>query len=205
MAYLKDEEVQIPTTEDNDAQPNQDFDDFHLDNDDFDCDNQNFDSDDLTEKPTEKQQQPPDSYEDLVLKRVSEYVAQSQDYIQSTELAKRVRIWHENLGPKLEEVEKRGDFDIHAYGTQILDKFPEGNRKTTIKFQDVISESSPEEVSRLFLSSLMLANTQNLEIECTGIYIKYFFVKSILLLENEKKKIRETTFYAYNISFSNSV
>ena len=106
-----------------------------MDNDDFDCDNQNFDSDDLTEKPTEKQQQP-DSYEDLVLKRVSEYVAQSQDYIQSTELAKRVRIWHENLGPKLEEVEKRGDFDIHAYGTQILDKFPEGNGKTTIKFQD---------------------------------------------------------------------
>ena len=176
-----------------------------MDNDDFDCDNQNFDSDDLTEKPTEKQQQPPDSYEDLDLKRVSEYVAQSQDYIQSTELAKRVRIWHENLGPKLEEVEKRGDFDIHAYGTQILDKFPEGNRKTTIKFQDVISASSPEEVSRLFLSSLMLANTQNLEIECTGIYIKYFFVKSILLLENEKKKIRETVFYAYNVSFSNSV
>ena len=94
-----------------------------------------------------------------------------------------------------------GDFDIHAYGTQILDKFPEGNRKTTIKFQDVISESSPEEVSRLFLSSLMLANTQNLEIECTGIYIKYFFVKSILLLENEKKKIRETAFYAYNVFF----
>ena len=108
----------------------------------------------------------------------------------------------------MEEVEKRGDFDIHAYGTQILDKFPEGNRKTTIKFQDVISASSPEEVSRLFLSSLMLANTQNLEIECTGIYIvyiNYFFVKSILLLENEKKKIREIAFYAYNVSFSNSV
>ena len=88
-----------------------------------------------------------------------------------------MRIWHENLAPKLEEVEKRGDFDIHAYGTQILDKFPDDNRKTTIKFQDVISASSPEEVPRLFLSTLMLANTQNLEIECSGID---FFVKSIL-------------------------
>ena len=146
------------------------------DNHDFDCDTPV--SDHLTEKPTEEKQQT-DSYEDLVLKRVSEYVAQSQDYIQSTELAKRVRIWHENLAPKLEEVEKRGDFDIHAYGTQILDKFPDDNRKTTIKFQDVISTSSPEEVSRLFLSSLMLANTQNLEIECTGICLD-FFVKSIL-------------------------
>ena len=144
------------------------------DNHDFDCDTPVPDSD-LTEKSTEKQQT--DSYEDLVLKRVSEYVAQSQDYIQSTELAKRVRIWHETLAPKLEEVEKRGDFDIHAYGTQILDKFPDDNRKTTIKFQDVISASSPEEVPRLFLSTLMLANTQNLEIECSGID---FFVKSIL-------------------------
>ena len=141
------------------------------DNHDFDCDTPV--SDHLTEKPTEEKQQT-DSYEDLVLKRVSEYVAQSQDYIQSTELAKRVRIWHENLAPKLEEVEKRGDFDIHAYGTQILDKFPDDNRKTTIKFQDVISTSSPEEVSRLFLSSLMLANTQNLEIECTGIMFGFF-------------------------------
>ena len=105
-----------------------------------------------------------DSYEDLVQQRVAEYVAQSQDYIQSTELAKRVRAWHDSLGPKLEAVEKRGDFDIHEYGSKILNTFPSDNRKTTIQFQDVIAGSTPEEVSRLFLSSLMLANTQNLEI-----------------------------------------
>ena len=51
------------------------------------------------------------------MKRVAAYVAQSQDYIQSTDLAKRVRIWHETLGPKLELVEQRGGFDIHEYGT----------------------------------------------------------------------------------------
>ena len=50
------------------------------------------------------------------MKRVAAYVAQSQDYIQSTDLAKRVRIWHETLGPKLELVEQRGGFDIHEYG-----------------------------------------------------------------------------------------
>ena len=120
------------------------------------------------EKEAKEDEKETERYEDLVLKRVSEYVAQSQDYIQSTELAKRVRAWHDALGPKLEAVEKRGDFDIHEYGTKILNKFPEGSRKTTIDFQDVIDGDTPEEVSRLFLSSLMLANAQNVEIQCTA-------------------------------------
>merc|ERR1712008_282509 len=62
------------------------------------------------------------------------YVAQSQDYIQSTDLAKRVRIWHETLGPKLELVEQRGGFDIHEYGTKVLSKFPRIFRKFTQNF-----------------------------------------------------------------------
>ena len=69
-----------------------------------------------------------DSYEELVMKRVAAYVAQSQDYIQSTDLAKRVRIWHEMLAPKLELVEQRGGFDIHEYGTKVLSKFPPDSR-----------------------------------------------------------------------------
>merc|ERR1712223_277495 len=87
-----------------------------------------------------------DSYEELVMKRVADYVAQSQDYIQSTELAKRVRIWHENLAPKLELVEKRAAFDVHAYGSKILSKFPQDSRKTTIDFCDIVGGNPPEEV-----------------------------------------------------------
>ena len=109
-----------------------------------------------------------DSYEELVMKRVADYVAQSQDYIQSTELAKRVRIWHENLAPKLELVERRAAFDVHAYGSKILSKFPQDSRKTTIDFCDIAGGNPPEEVSRLFLSSLMLANAQNVEIGCSA-------------------------------------
>jgi len=109
-----------------------------------------------------------DSYEELVMKRVAAYVAQSQDYIQSTDLAKRVRIWHETLGPKLELVEQRGGFDIHEYGTKVLSKFPKDSRKTTIDFCDIGEGNTPEEVSRLFLSSLMLANSQNVEIGCSA-------------------------------------
>ena len=102
------------------------------------------------------------------MKRVAAYVAQSQDYIQSTDLAKRVRIWHETLGPKLELVEQRGGFDIHEYGTKVLNKFPQDSRKTTIDFCDIGEGNTPEEVSRLFLSSLMLANSQNVEIGCSA-------------------------------------
>ena len=108
------------------------------------------------------------TYEELVMKRVADYVTQSQDYIQSTDLAKRVRIWHESLAPKLEAVEKRGDFDIHQYGSKILNNFPQDGRKTTVDFMQVAQGSTPEEVSRLFLSSLMLANAQNIDVQCSA-------------------------------------
>ena len=41
-----------------------------------------------------------DSYEQMVADRVSAYVTQAHDYIQSTELAKRVAKWHESIGPR---------------------------------------------------------------------------------------------------------
>ena len=105
-----------------------------------------------------------DSYEELVMKRVAAYVAQSQDYIESTDLAKRVAKWHDSIGPRLDAVEKRGNFDIHQYGSKILNYFPDGLAKTTIKFTDIARGKEREEVSRYFLSSLMLANTYNIEI-----------------------------------------
>ena len=105
------------------------------------------------------------------MKRVADYVAQSQDYIQSTDLAKRVRIWHESLAPKLEQVEKRGDFDIHDYGSRILNNFPKDGRKVTLEFSQIASGANgitAEEVSRLFLSSLMLANAENIDVQCSA-------------------------------------
>ena len=116
--------------------------------------------------PEEQSEQ--NTYEELVMKRVADYVAQSQEYIQSTDLAKRVRIWHESLAPKLEQVEKRGDFDIHDYGSRILNNFPKDGRKVTLDFSQIASGTTAEEVSRLFLSSLMLANAQNIDVQCSA-------------------------------------
>ncbi len=88
------------------------------------------------------------------MKRVAAYVAQSQDYIESTDLAKRVRRWHESIAHKLEDVERRGDFDVHDYGTKILDQFggigdsPPTNKKSSYNFRELVVGKSKEEASR---------------------------------------------------------
>uniref|UniRef100_A0A0K2VBG1 Condensin-2 complex subunit H2 n=1 Tax=Lepeophtheirus salmonis TaxID=72036 RepID=A0A0K2VBG1_LEPSM len=108
------------------------------------------------------------SYEELVVKRVATYVAQSQNYIESTDLAKRVSSWHEHIRPKLEAVESRGSFNIHSYGTKVIESFPNDDRKTSISFGSLVNDVETEEISRYFLSCLMLANTSNLELESNG-------------------------------------
>ncbi|QQP35899.1 Uncharacterized protein FKW44_020838 [Caligus rogercresseyi] len=109
-----------------------------------------------------------DTYEEMVLAKVKDYVAQSQGYVGSSELTKRVASWHEHIRPKLEAVEARGAFNIHSYGSKIIEAFPRDNRKSTVSFQTIVKGTDKEEVSRYFLSCLMLANTSNLELESGG-------------------------------------
>ncbi|XP_050436650.1 condensin-2 complex subunit H2-like isoform X2 [Adelges cooleyi] len=78
------------------------------------------------------------------------------------EMRKRVQAWHDNLRPILEDEERRTAFDIHEYGTRILDCFEEKGVKKS--FEQLVSGQMQGEVARYFLSSLMLANTYNLSI-----------------------------------------
>jgi len=109
-----------------------------------------------------------DSYESLVNRMVSEFVAKSQAMVASTELARKVNSWHELIAPRLERVSKRATFDINVYGSHILDSFPQENRKTVKRFGDIMRGKPQEDISRYFLSSLMLANCQNVEICSEG-------------------------------------
>ena len=70
-------------------------------------------------------------------------------------------------GTRLEEVEKRGNFDIHDYGTKIIDSLKNNNadQGSGVKFSEVAAGQPKEEVARLFLSTLMLANTKNVELK----------------------------------------
>ena len=47
-----------------------------------------------------------DSYEDLVARRVAEFVSRSQECMRSSELARKVASWHDMMGPRLEKVEQ---------------------------------------------------------------------------------------------------
>lgn len=70
------------------------------------------------------------------------------------EMRKRVQIWHDNLRPILKEEEKRNAFDIHEYGTRILNSFNSKGEKKS--FKELVGGQKPEEVARCFLSTLMM-------------------------------------------------
>ena len=100
----------------------------------------------------------PDSYEELVQRRVAEYLSAAQEYVQSTELSRRVARWQEAVLPRLEREEKRSEFNIHDYGSQILQRFPQGAAKTTVPFAEIVQGEDAPEVARYLLSSLMLVS-----------------------------------------------
>lgn len=72
------------------------------------------------------------------------------------EIALKVSAWHDSIRPHLEREEGRTNFDIHEYGSKILQQFPQSNAKTTLSFADCIQNQPREEIPRYFLSSLLL-------------------------------------------------
>jgi len=87
----------------------------------------------------------------------------THDHNYKSELAKRVDEWHQKIAPKLEAAEERSSFDIHEYGTKILNTF-NGEIGSKKQFAEIVAGEPREEVARYFLSSLMLANQYNVEI-----------------------------------------
>merc|ERR1719300_2166309 len=47
------------------------------------------------------------SYEEMVARKVEQFVTKSQEYMRSSELAMKVAKWHVMIGPRLESVERR--------------------------------------------------------------------------------------------------
>lgn len=96
----------------------------------------------------------------------------SEKYIQTVaeakELIEKVNNWHRKLRPILIESEKRNHFDIHAYGTEIIDSFGPEESTTTetpkVNFAQVMENKQQDFTARYFLSMLMLANTNNVQI-----------------------------------------
>lgn len=82
--------------------------------------------------------------------------------VDSTNLQSRVDQWQEKIEPILEEELTRKEFDIHEYGSIILGMFDKvGQLKT---FSELMRGKKWYEISRFFLSCLLMANTGNVEI-----------------------------------------
>ncbi|KAF5277435.1 hypothetical protein FQA39_LY06248 [Lamprigera yunnana] len=80
--------------------------------------------------------------------------------VEAINRAKEVTNWKNFIQPKLKQM-KTSEFDIHMYGKTIMDSIPDGE---SLNFKNFISQKSASEVSKLFVASLQLVNTGNIEI-----------------------------------------
>lgn len=78
------------------------------------------------------------------------------------------------IQPRLREAESRRDFDIHQYGSRVLDVFgsdaPVGSHCT---FSQVVQQQPKNEVARFFLATLQLVNSQVLRIQFNRYNMKF--------------------------------
>lgn len=81
------------------------------------------------------------------------------------EISKAVGTWHAKVEEAIADSEKNSIFDVHAYGSKVIEKF--GGLGETKSFTDIVVGQSRKEISRYLLSSLMLANTYNVELSKT--------------------------------------
>ncbi|CAH0552857.1 unnamed protein product [Brassicogethes aeneus] len=81
----------------------------------------------------------------------------NEDIAESRENVKK---WKLSIMPQLKAL-KNAEFDIHKYGSQIMEPLEINEVKM---FKDIVKEKSSAEVVRYFISSLQLANTYNIEI-----------------------------------------
>ncbi|XP_076450390.1 condensin-2 complex subunit H2-like [Babylonia areolata] len=105
------------------------------------------------------------TYEDVVRQHVENFLAQAAKFAQISELSKRVAEWEEKINPRLQEEEQRESFDIHKYGSNVIEGM-QRNQKTS--FRRIVSGKPIFQICRLFLATLQLANNYNVELSCPG-------------------------------------
>lgn len=86
---------------------------------------------------------------------------------QNTDVTVEVNKWHSYLKPILKASHARANFDIHELGTEILEGFPKqesSSSNRTVTFADVVKDKEQPDICRYFLSTLLLANTENIRL-----------------------------------------
>jgi len=102
------------------------------------------------------------SYEELVKRHVEQFLASASEYAQLTDLSKKVSEWEERIKPRLEEEGKHEAFDIHKYGTRIIEQLNRGGEARP--FRDLVKGKEQFQICRYTLATLQLANAYNVEL-----------------------------------------
>jgi hypothetical protein len=137
------------------------------------------------------------SYEDLCRKHLDTYVRSTEQYMQDARLVYRVQDWQQKLSPFLDQQSRRKQFDIQDYSESVLSHFPDNDddddeeedeiiqdEETTdheeqeiLDFKQISNSRAPFEVCRLFIATLQLANSGNVEIQSESSNPESFTVK----------------------------
>lgn len=106
------------------------------------------------------------SFEELCRAHLQAFRKGAEKYASETQLIKRVDQWQDKLVPVLQDEEKRPEFDILKYSQRVINTMETKVRKSKTKgvdFQHVTRHRSQYDVCRLFLASLSLANSGNVQ------------------------------------------
>ncbi|XP_019641314.1 PREDICTED: condensin-2 complex subunit H2-like isoform X2 [Branchiostoma belcheri] len=151
--------------------------------------------------PTGLEELPKDSmvqtYEDMVRQYVDGFLESAQ-YIQETQLSRRIREWEEKILPHLEEEERHGPFDIHSCADQTLERFHTVGEVRPL--HEVCRGQAAWGVCRTFAASLQLANNMNLEIGQTGVVDSALNTMTLTLLSKERAQERFQDYQAPSLT-----
>ncbi|KAM9292493.1 condensin-2 complex subunit H2 [Morus bassanus] len=131
-------------------------------------------------------------YEELVRRNVELFIANSQKYVQETELSQHIRRWEERMGPLLQEQEERAPFDIHSYGDMLAGSC--GSLGEWRSFASLVAGQPPFEVCRYMLASLQLANDYVVELAQSPGLDEALDTARLRLLTHERAQDRFRTF-----------
>jgi Condensin II complex subunit CAP-H2 or CNDH2, C-term len=122
----------------------------------------------------------PEERDEPLVKQLSERDAKlakvAQDKYQQqvsdmNDLVRKVNQWHAHLKPILKQSEQRNHFDIHEYGSEIIDAFPAEFTEERLKYQrpsltfeNLMANKGKDYTARFFLSTLQLVNANNIKL-----------------------------------------
>lgn len=122
-----------------------------------------------------------ETFESLCRAHINAFAKGAEKYAVETQLSARVTDWQTRLRPILDEESIRPHFDIHEYGSKIINRakveiqrksherkgFVHQSEDTTndvVDFNSITKNCEHYEVCRLFLSSLMLCNSGSISV-----------------------------------------